>query len=330
MKKSVIIDMNLTEDFALGFMAAVMSGELDIIGLTLCFGETSLDCAAANTAALLSLMGRKIPTALGAKLPWRRAATVPMKALPLTKDINGLQVDMNVELGEEMLSAPEFLYEKLKESPQKVTLLCAGPLTNIALLLERHPDAVSYIEQLVWRGGTQRHGVNGIVRDLQTLMDPEAAQMVLESGLDFVMCPVDMGSLCYGRREEIDDLAGCLANGPADVRVKPASTTGHAVWHQYHRLLKKRWCEVNEELPMGQRNRPLPLQELAAALYLTHPELFGTRRVYGEVDVKGRLTFGMLVIDIDNRLEHSPEAFNICWLDSVNREGALRYLYGGV
>ncbi len=314
MKRPVIIDMNLTEDFALGLMAAVMSRELDIIGLTLCFGETSLECAAANTAGLLALMGRKIPVALGAQLPWRRAVTVPLKSLPLTKDINGLQVDTDAELETEMMSAPDFLYEKLRTSPRKVTLLCAGPLTNIALLLKRHPDAVSYIEQLVWRGGTQRHGVNGIVRDLQTLMDPEAAQMVLESGLDFVMCPVDMGELCYGLREEID--------APAPAR--------EAVWHQYHRLLKKRWCEANEELPMGRRNRPLPLQELAAVLYLTHPELFGTRRVYGEVDIKGKLTFGMLVIDINNRLEHSPEEFNICWLDGVDREGALGYLYGGV
>ncbi len=316
MKKPVIIDMNLTEDFALGLTAAVMSEELDIIGLTLSFGETDLECAAANTAGLLSLMGRSIPTALGARLPWRRAATVAMKSLPLTKDINGMQVDLAAGLGEELPFAPEFLYEKLKKSPQKVTLLCAGPLTNIALLLERHPDAALYIEQLVWRGGTQRHGVNGIVRDLQTLMDPEAAQRVLESGIDLVMCPVDMGTLCYAAREEID--------APAAGWKEPA------VWHQCHRLLKKRWCEVNEELPMGLRNRPLPLQDLAAALYLTHPELFKTRRVYGEVDIKGRLTFGMLVIDIDNRLEHSPEQFNISWMNAVDRQGALRYLYGGV
>lgn len=314
MKMPVIIDMNLTEDFALGFMAAVMSEKLDIIGVTLCFGETDLDCAAANTAGLLALMGRKLPTALGARLPWRRTATVPMRAMSLTKEINGLQVDMEADLGEEMPFAPEFLYEKLMESPEKVTLLCAGPLTNIALLLERHPDAVSHIEKLVWRGGTQRHGVNGIVRDLQTLMDPEAAQLVLESGLNFVMCPVDTGGLLYASREEID---------------APAAEWKSAVWHQYHRLLKKRWCQVNEELPMGQRNRPLPLQELAAVLYLTRPELFGVRRAYGEVDLKGRLTFGMLVIDIDNRLEHSPEAFNICWPDRVDRESALRYLYGG-
>lgn len=312
MKTPVMIDMNLTEDFALGFMAAARSESLDILGITLSFGETDLACAAANTAGLQKLMNTEIPVALGAEKPWRRDYTVEMKKLPLNRDINGLQIDTVENPKAESPFAPDFLYETMKRCDRKVTLLCAGPLTNIAYLLERHPDAPEYIEKLVWRGGTQRHAVNGIVRDMQTLLDPDAASMVFSSRLLVVMCPCDMGFQFYAEQAEID--GGMRTKDP--------------VMHQYNRLLKKRWCEVNEELPMGCRTKPLPLQELAAVLWVEKPELFTTRMIYGEVDIKGKLTFGMLVIDIKNRLETKPEDFNICWINGVDREMAIHYLYG--
>lgn len=312
MKTPVIIDMNLTEDFALGLIAALKSKDLEIMGITLSFGETELECAAANTAGVLKLLKREIPVALGAEKPWRRDYTVAMKPLYLNRDINGMQVDTAKQPKAEPLFAPDFIYETMKGCGKKVTLLCAGPLTNIAYLLERHPDAPEYIEKIVWRGGTQRHAVNGIVRDMQTLLDPDAASKVLFSGLDLVMCPCDMGLQFFASQTEIDK--GMRTKDP--------------VLHQYNRLLKKRWCEVNEELPMGQRIKNLPLQELAAVLYLVRPELFHTRQIYGEVDLKGRLTFGMLVIDIKNRLETKPEDFNICWINGVDREAVIRYLYG--
>lgn len=312
MKTPVMIDMNLTEDFALGFMAAARSESLEILGIALSFGETDLACAAANTAGLQKLMNTEIPVALGAEKPWRRDYTVEMKKLPLNRDINGLQIDTVENPKAERLFAPDFLYETMKRCDRKVTLLCAGPLTNIAYLLERHPDAPEYIEKLVWRGGTQRHAVNGIVRDMQTLLDPDAASMVLSSRLLVVMCPCDMGFQFYAEQSEID--GGMRRKDP--------------VMHQYNRLLKKRWCEVNEELPMGCRMKPLPLQELAVVLWVEKPELFTTRMIYGEVDIKGKLTFGMLVIDIKNRLETKPEDFNICWINGVDREMAIHYLYG--
>ena len=311
MKVPVIIDTNLTEDFALGLMAAVQSDQLDTLATTVTFGETSVDCAAANTTGLLNLLGRKIPVAQGAEKPWRRDYTMPLKEMFLNQEINGLQIETDRADGILEEFAPDFQYRLMKECGQKVTLLCAGPLTNIAYLLERHPDALEYIDQLIWRGGTQRHAVMDVVKDMQTYQDPDAAARVLSSGMKIVLCPVDMGFSFYASQEEIDRGMGFQDTAR----------------HQYNRLLKKRWCEVNAELPMGCRTRPLPLQELASVFYLTNPELFSERRIYGEVDLKGKLTFGMLVIDIKNRLEKKPEEWNLLWLNGVDREAAVQHLY---
>ena len=125
------------------------------------------------------------------------------------------------------------------------------------------------------------------------------------------MCPVDAGEICYLTKEEVD--IHMYEKEP--------------VLHQFNRLMKKRWCDANAELPLGQRRRPLPLQDMAAVAAAVAPELCSREMRYGEVDLEGRLTFGMLVIDINNRLNHRPEEMNIGQLVQIDREKAIRKFY---
>ena len=181
----------------------------------------------------------------------------------------------------------------------------------MAILLERYPEAGKLIKELIWCGGTQRHASLQIVKDVQTYLDPEAAQYVLEQGLNFTMCPVDAGTFCYRSLSEVDSRR---------YETEP-------VMHQFNRLLKKRWCDVNAEAPMGERKRHLPMQEMAAVAAAVLPWLCEKKKRYGEVDLKGKLTFGMLVIDINNRLEHTEEEMNISQVCHIDRERLIHLLY---
>ena len=53
------------------------------------------------------------------------------------------------------------------------------------------------IRDRIWCGGAQRHAQLQAVKDRHTYMDPEAAQYVLEQGLNLTMCPVDVGKRCF-------------------------------------------------------------------------------------------------------------------------------------
>ena len=99
------------------------------------------------------------------------------------------------------------------------------------------------------------------------------------------------------------------------------------VLHQMNRLLKKRWCDVNAPLPMGSGTARFPLQDLAAVAAAARPELCRYAMRYGAVDLKGRLTFGMLVIDINNRLKQREEEMNIRQICDLDREALVRLLY---
>ncbi len=312
MKKTpVIIDMNLTEEFAAGFMSLLQDDSLDILGIGLCFGRTDLETARDNTAGILELMGRDIPVAMGAIAPIMSDYAVTPGKLSLCGKINGMQLDTKHSVNMSDKSVHDFIYDKIKTASVPVSIVCAGPLTNIALMLHAYPDAVKYIDKIVWCGGTSRVAHLEIVKDLETYMDADAAGMVLSYGLDFVVCPLDMGEKMYATKAEIDT----AIHNPDEII------------HQKNRLYAKRWNDTHAAKPIFGRRGNLPLQDMATALYLTHPELFKTQRFMAEVDRKGRLTKGMFVLHVWNYEPRHGDEPNVTVLMDVDREKAVKYLY---
>ncbi len=312
MKKTpVIIDMNLTEEFASGFMSLLQNQGIDILGITLCFGRTDLETARDNTAGLLELLGRDIPVAMGATAPIMGDYTVPMHNLSLCSHINGLQLDTKHKVTILPTQAHDYMYDTAKAFGEPVTIVCAGPMTNIALMLHAHPDAVKYIDKIVWCGGTSRIAELEIVKDMNTYMDADAAGLVLSYGIDFVVCPTDIGEKFYATKQEIDT----------------AIHNTNEVTHQKNRLYAKRWNDMHSSKPIFKRVGDLPLQDLAAALYITNPELFTTQRYMAEVDRKGRLTKGMFVLHVWNYEPRHGDEPNVTVLVDADREKAISYLY---
>ena len=91
-------------------------------------------------------------------------------------------------------SAVEFLYRKLKEDPGNVTIVAVGPLTNIARLLEDHPDSKKLIRKIVSMGGSFRIGYDGKRKpeiEWNIKLDPKAARTVYASGVPLVIAPLD-------------------------------------------------------------------------------------------------------------------------------------------
>lgn len=91
-------------------------------------------------------------------------------------------------------SAVELLYSKLKAKPREITIVCVGPLTNIARLMEEHPDAKDLIKQLVVMGGSYQvgyEGKKGREPEWNIKEDIPAAQKVFRSGVKIILAPLD-------------------------------------------------------------------------------------------------------------------------------------------
>jgi inosine-uridine nucleoside N-ribohydrolase len=86
--------------------------------------------------------------------------------------------------------AVDFLVERIVGSPDPVTLVPTGPLTNIAKLLDRIDG--ENIERIVLMGGAIAEGNMTPAAEFNIWADPEAAQRVFHSGIDVTMIGLDV------------------------------------------------------------------------------------------------------------------------------------------
>jgi inosine-uridine nucleoside N-ribohydrolase len=210
----VLIDCDPGIDDALALLLAVASPELELLGVTTVAGNQRLELTTENALRVLELGGRPdVPVAAGADRPL-------VQELVTAEDAHG---DSGV--GAQSLPpaaaravdghAVDFLAERITAAPGPPTIVALGPLTNVALLLARHPAAAAGIGRVVLMGGAVAEGNMTASAEFNIWIDPEAAARVFESGLDVTMVGLDVTNRAVLRREHADRLRETGAVGAA-------------------------------------------------------------------------------------------------------------------
>jgi len=193
MARPIIIDTDPGVDDAMAILMALASPELDVLALTTVFGNAATDRTTRNALAILETVDRAdIPVAAGATDP----IAVPFKgAVPFVHGENGLGGTRPIAPTNEITeaSAAETLYTLAAERPGEVTLLALGPLTNLAVALETHPDLVELVDEVVVMGGNALAPGNATpVAEANINNDPEAADLVFGAGWPITMVGLDV------------------------------------------------------------------------------------------------------------------------------------------
>ena len=185
MSTPILLDCDPGHDDAIALLLALGSDELELRGVTTVAGNQTLEKTTANAIRVLELAGRaEIPVAAGAGRPLVREPRV-------AADVHG-------ETGLDGPDLPpprarpstEHAVDFLAERIDGATLVATGPLTNVALLLARHPEARP--ERIVLMGGAIAEGNVTPAAEFNIWADPEAAQRVFTSGLDVTMVGLDV------------------------------------------------------------------------------------------------------------------------------------------
>ncbi|MBV9790316.1 MAG: nucleoside hydrolase, partial [Chloroflexi bacterium] len=82
-------------------------------------------------------------------------------------------------------------YHRLSQSRPGFTIVALGPLTNLAQTLQRFPRTAQGVGRIVWLGGAKCGGNQTTVSEFNAWQDPEAAEIVLKSGIPITMLPLD-------------------------------------------------------------------------------------------------------------------------------------------
>lgn len=178
--RKIIIDCDPGIDDALALMLALSSPELNILGITTVSGNVPAQVGADNALKVLKQMNRlDIPVYCGAEIP-------------LKKDY----VDARDTHGEDGLGetnypkadgvswkggAVDFIIETLQKETG-VSIIAIGPMTNLALALQKCPEAFQRLDEFISMGGNFRsYGNCSPVAEYNYWCDPDAANYVYQN-----------------------------------------------------------------------------------------------------------------------------------------------------
>jgi purine nucleosidase len=210
--RKVIIDTDPGTDDAMAIMLALNSPEFDVRALTVVPGNVTAAQGLENALRMVSLANRcDIAVAGGAQHPlFQKLVTAEF-----WHGKNGLA---NVELPPSKCKkdprwAPDLIIEMVHANPHEITLVPIGPLTNIALAIEKDPSIVPLVKEVVIMGGSITGGNVNASAEANIANDPEAAQIVFQAGWPLTMVGLDVGDKTLLTRKHIE----ALKNNPGPV-----------------------------------------------------------------------------------------------------------------
>jgi inosine-uridine nucleoside N-ribohydrolase len=288
MSTKILLDCDPGHDDAIALLLALASPELELLGVTTVAGNQTLDKTTANAIRVLELTGRgEVPVAAGADRPLVRDRHVAANVHG-ESGLDGPDLPPPEGAPAEA-DAVDFLAERLAGA----TLVATGPLTNVALLLARYPDARP--ERLVLMGGAIAEGNVTPAAEFNIWADPEAAARVFASGFDVTMVGLDVTHRALVTRTHAEQLRGAGRVG----RFVAELLDFYGVFHR----------EVY-------RFDGSPVHDAVAVAQVVRPELLELERLNVRVDCESELCRGRTVVDVWRRTGLEPNANVAVGIDS--------------
>lgn len=290
MRRKIIIDTDPGQDDAVAILLALASpDELELLGITCVAGNVPLALTARNARIVCELAGRPdVAVFAGCDRPMCRALVTAEHVHGKT-GLDGIELPAP-QMPLQPQHAVDFLIDTLRREPAgSVTLVPIGPLTNIATAMQRAPDIVGRIGQIVLMGGAYfQVGNITPAAEFNIYVDPEAARIVFESGVDLVVMPLDVTHQALTTRSRVEAFRALPG------KVGPAVAS---------------WTDFFERFDMEKYGTEgAPLHDPCTIAWLLRPELFSGRFINVEIETEGRLTTGMTVADWWRVSDRKPNA----------------------
>jgi len=149
----LIIDTDPGVDDAMAYFYAHACGALDVVALTTIFGNVTVEDATRNALWLVQTSGGSAKVCSGVDRPLSIPPNAPSSEVHGERGFGTVEIDDPAGTAEPE-DAADFLVRVARESPGELTLCAIGPLTNVARAIQKDPEFVSNLHQLVIMGGT--------------------------------------------------------------------------------------------------------------------------------------------------------------------------------
>ena len=279
MTRKIIVTSDPGQDQAVAILLILGSPErFEVLGMVATAGNIGLDQTDTNLRKILELAGRP-------NIPVYRGEAQPMsRSLVTAAHVHGPTGLDGPDLPEPIMTAEtkpgvDYLIETLRASaPGTISIVSLSPLTNLALALKRAPDIASRIHEIVMMAGAYFE-VGNITpsAEFNVYVDPEAADVVLRSGVPITMLPLDVTHK--------------MLSTPA--RLARLHALGNRCGTAAAAMLR-----FSEAFDLQKYGWPgAPLHGPCVPAFMIRPELFQGRQINVTVETRSGLTLGMTVAD---------------------------------
>ena len=284
----VILDTDPGIDDALAFILLKAMPEVELQVITVTHGNTTVEKCTTNALKLVELLGMQdIPVAIGANQPL-------VKALSVAEETHG-----DTGLGHAVLPPPtitaakenaaNLIIEIVNANPGEITILCIGPVTNLALALLKEPSLRKKIKNVVSMAGTIHYPGNATPSsEYNVFCDPESFDILLRSGIDLTIVPLDVTYQCLFTKDHVARLKGARADIAEFI---DRSTAFYMEFHAEYQGIQG--CAINDPL---------------AAAILVKPELVTFRDYYLDIELHGDFTTAKISADHFKATGNPPNA----------------------
>lgn len=276
--RKMIIDTDTAADDAVALVMALRHPDIEVVAITLVAGNVSLQQVSKNARYTMELCDRQVPVYEGAEKPLQRKAY--RASFYHGDDGMGNMHYPDPKQPPETQHAVDAVIEHITANPG-IILVTLGPLTNIAMALEKAPEIVNNISRCVVMGGVAC-SIGNITpaAEYNVWCDPEAARICFHSGM-----PIEMvgWELCRGEArittEEMQYFKQEI-NTPLAHFAMDCNRSGYAV----------------NSRRRGEEGITLP-DPVAMAIAIDPDICMRKNRHYVEIECQGEFTRGMTVID---------------------------------
>jgi inosine-uridine nucleoside N-ribohydrolase len=274
MPQKVIIISDPGIDGAFAIALALQDPELEVLGLAATPGNVSADQATRNVHIVIEQIDPP---------RWPRLGAAPQ----VEYDTDGTRLHGAEGLGNSSFPcarlhhphpSDKLIVDLVRLHAKEVTIICLGPLTVLARAIDRDPELPGLVKRLVCLGGAwQEPGNAGPVSEFHFYCDPLAARTVLRAGAMVTLIPLDMM-----RR---------VLFSPSDLLELPSPESRTT---QFLRKIVPFGIAATSNL-YGIEG--FHLKDVLGVLAVARPDGLRTKPMTVDVEVRGELTRGMLVVD---------------------------------
>ena len=292
--RKFIIDCDTGTDDAIAILAAANCSDIEILGITSVNGNVSENHVSANNLNLCEYIGLEVPVCHGAYVPLYSGF---QNIEDMTHGATGLGTIVLPPAQHHRLDpriASRFLYETAMACHGELEILVTGPMTNIALAIIQYPDFAVNIRHLYFMGDSVIGGNVNTNAEFNIWADPEAAHVVMMSGIPLTMVGLDVTLKAIMTKEDVSAL-----------RKRNSRTSNLAA--DLLDFMFERFARGGENVIMH--------DALAAAAALC-PECMEYESVWMDVERSGDYTRGHTFADLRGRFGNPPNVRAAMRLDN--------------